>query len=206
MPTAEEFLSAYARHRGFMTSGMGQPDQSRAARYVLKDYVAGKLLYCDPPPTGDVDEHEFNAELYDVSHLPAKRQEAFVAAMEAASLEGGAGEDDDIISLADFIPAPQQGAKSKNLDKAFFRPPARSAGHLSKPFNHRYSEQGLQEMGPGAKPISARKMRTMLAMQQGIDPKDVELMSGKRHFKGGKKPKAKLRTGNNNKGVDEYGI
>ena len=201
-PTAEEFLSSYARHRGFMTSGMGQPDQSRAARYVLKDYVAGKLLYCDPPPTEDVDEHEFNAELYDVSHLPAKRQEAFVAAMEAASIN----DDDDMVSLADFVPAPQQGAKSKNLDKAFFKAPARSAGHISQPFNHRYSEQGRQQMGPGAKPISARKMRTMLAMEQGIDPKDVELMSGKRHFKGGKKPKAKLRTGNNNKGVDENGI
>lgn len=32
-----------------MTSN-GQPDQSRSARYVLKDYVNGKLLYCHSPP------------------------------------------------------------------------------------------------------------------------------------------------------------
>lgn len=28
----------------------GQPDQSRSARYVLKDYVTGRLLYCHAPP------------------------------------------------------------------------------------------------------------------------------------------------------------
>lgn len=28
----------------------GQPDQSRSARYVLKDYVNGRLLYCHAPP------------------------------------------------------------------------------------------------------------------------------------------------------------
>ncbi|XP_035764114.1 large subunit GTPase 1 homolog [Neolamprologus brichardi] len=48
-PTAEELLMAYGYMRGFMTSH-GQPDQSRSARYVLKDYVSGKLLHCHPPP------------------------------------------------------------------------------------------------------------------------------------------------------------
>ncbi|KAJ8277183.1 hypothetical protein GJAV_G00072320 [Gymnothorax javanicus] len=48
-PTAEELLMAYGYMRGFMTTH-GQPDQSRSARYVLKDYVSGKLLYCHPPP------------------------------------------------------------------------------------------------------------------------------------------------------------
>lgn len=37
-------------NRGFMTAN-GQPDQSRAARYILKDYVNGRLLYCAAPPT-----------------------------------------------------------------------------------------------------------------------------------------------------------
>uniref|UniRef100_A0A671RCJ9 Large subunit GTPase 1 homolog n=1 Tax=Sinocyclocheilus anshuiensis TaxID=1608454 RepID=A0A671RCJ9_9TELE len=48
-PTYEELLMAYGYMRGFMTAH-GQPDQSRSARYVLKDYVRGKLLYCHPPP------------------------------------------------------------------------------------------------------------------------------------------------------------
>ncbi|XP_068001734.1 large subunit GTPase 1 homolog isoform X2 [Melanerpes formicivorus] len=55
-PTAEELLTAYGSMRGFMTAH-GQPDQPRSARYVLKDYVSGKLLYCHPPP--GVDPNDF---------------------------------------------------------------------------------------------------------------------------------------------------
>ncbi|XP_055263453.1 large subunit GTPase 1 homolog [Moschus berezovskii] len=51
-PTAEELLTAYGCMRGFMTAH-GQPDQPRSARYILKDYVSGKLLYCHPPPGRD---------------------------------------------------------------------------------------------------------------------------------------------------------
>lgn len=51
-PTSEEFLTAYGYMRGFMTAH-GQPDQPRSARYILKDYVNGKLLYCHPPPGRD---------------------------------------------------------------------------------------------------------------------------------------------------------
>lgn len=49
-PFAEELLLAHAYNRGFMTAN-GQPDQSRAARKVLKDFVTGKLLFCCTPPT-----------------------------------------------------------------------------------------------------------------------------------------------------------
>ncbi|VEN51858.1 unnamed protein product [Callosobruchus maculatus] len=48
-PTAEEFLNSYAYSRGFMTAN-GQPDMARAARYILKDYMNGELLYCHAPP------------------------------------------------------------------------------------------------------------------------------------------------------------
>lgn len=48
-PTPSELLKAYGRIRGFMTVH-GSPDESRAARIILKDYVAGKLLYCHPVP------------------------------------------------------------------------------------------------------------------------------------------------------------
>ncbi|RUS69313.1 hypothetical protein EGW08_022930 [Elysia chlorotica] len=52
LPTAEELLFAYGGMRGFMTP-RGVPDAPRASRYVLKDYVKGKLLYCEPPPGVD---------------------------------------------------------------------------------------------------------------------------------------------------------
>lgn len=49
VPTPSELLKAYGRIRGFMTVH-GSPDESRAARIILKDYVSGKLLYCHPVP------------------------------------------------------------------------------------------------------------------------------------------------------------
>lgn len=53
-PTAYELLTAYATLRGFMTH-KGIPDYQRAARYILKDFVTGKLLHCEPPPGVDTD-------------------------------------------------------------------------------------------------------------------------------------------------------
>lgn len=29
----------------------GQPDNARAARYILKDFITGKLLFCNSPPS-----------------------------------------------------------------------------------------------------------------------------------------------------------
>ncbi|XP_014214238.1 large subunit GTPase 1 homolog [Copidosoma floridanum] len=56
-PLAEEILNAHAFNRGFMTQN-GQPDCSRSARYVLKDFIIGKLLYCVAPP--GYDQQEFH--------------------------------------------------------------------------------------------------------------------------------------------------
>ncbi|KAG7663005.1 uncharacterized protein J8A68_003474 [[Candida] subhashii] len=91
-PTARELLNAYARARGYMTQGFGSADEPRASRYILKDYVNGKLLYVNPPPkqTGD-DEwtiplleecREFNRELYNLHNLPETRQQQIMAAIQ----------------------------------------------------------------------------------------------------------------------------
>lgn len=184
IPTASELLSAYAKARGFTTQGVGQPDESRAARTVLKDYVNGKLLYVEPPP-GWGDGMDFNRELYDSEHLPAKRKAALTAAMGALDVDDGESTiDTEILALP-------KGAKSEKLDKAFFARDAGSAGHLKMPFSHKYTEQGkAQEQGP-AKQLSGRKARAMVALETGIDPQDVQIGSSKKHFKGGQKGRGK---------------
>ncbi|KAG8231861.1 hypothetical protein J437_LFUL011766 [Ladona fulva] len=54
-PTSEELLNSYGYMRGFMTP-RGIPDNARGARYVLKDFVNGRLLYCRAPPGYNQDE------------------------------------------------------------------------------------------------------------------------------------------------------
>lgn len=51
-PHADYTLLTVADNRGFMTQN-GQPDNPRSARYILKDFVKGKLLYCHAPPIHD---------------------------------------------------------------------------------------------------------------------------------------------------------
>lgn len=58
----------------------GQPDQSRSARYVLKDYVNGRLLYCHVPPGYKQDEfHTFAPRVrreISEDQLPSQQQRA----------------------------------------------------------------------------------------------------------------------------------
>lgn len=182
VPTGEEMLMAYAKARGFTRTGQGQPDESRAARYILKDYVKGKLLFCQPPP-GDIDPFEFNRELYDEGHLPEKRRNA-LAAMDSSIM-------DDQFSVADsdLSSTYEQGPKSTKLDGTFFGQGQGSSAHLRMPFNHKYSEQGTAS----GKQLSGRKQRTMVALEKDVDPKDVKLLTSKKHFKNGKKGNGKRR-------------
>jgi len=61
--SSEKLLTAYGTLRGFMTAG-GRPDQSRAARIILKDYVGGKLLFCEAPPGHKQENfHQFPLEI-----------------------------------------------------------------------------------------------------------------------------------------------
>lgn len=59
-PTAEEFLTTYCVARSMLASSSGVPDFQRAARIVIKEYAAGKLLYCHAPP--DFEDGVFQAE------------------------------------------------------------------------------------------------------------------------------------------------
>lgn len=184
VPTASEMLSSYAKARGFQTQGVGQPDESRAARAILKDYVKGKLLYVEPPPEYP-DSAEFNRELYDSEHLPAKRRAILLAALDAMDHPDDATVDTEIL-------AQPTGAKSKRLDKTFFARDAKNKGHMAMPFSYKYTEQGKEQSEvAGGRHLSGRKARTMVALETGMDPKDVRLGSSKKHFKGGAKKRAK---------------
>jgi large subunit GTPase 1 len=186
IPTASEILRAYARARGFSTQGLGQPDESRAARYILKDFVNGKLLFVHPPPSPEgvpaIDPNEFNEDLYDIAHLPPRRQ----AILAKTIVDVDADLDSEVSTLAsanvDTHALP--GQRSRNIDSGFFgTATGPSAGRMSVPFQHKYTEQGQQMR----KQLTGRKERMMIAMERGIDVSEVRSGSSKKHFKGNKK-------------------
>jgi len=93
IPTAQELLNAYARARGYMTQGFGSADEPRSARYILKDYVNGKLPYVHPPPNPDnspltqEERREFNKELYTIDSLSENRKEQIKHAIASKGLK-----------------------------------------------------------------------------------------------------------------------
>ncbi|KAK4983510.1 hypothetical protein LTR66_005122 [Elasticomyces elasticus] len=184
IPTGEEVLRAYATARGFSTQGLGQPDESRAARYVLKDYVKGKLLFCHPPPTDPpIDARYFNRELYESALLPQKRR-AVLGIQTEASITGS--EDPSLMDDLDSISLPiVQGPKTTYLDKKFFAA-GQGQGNMAMPFHHKYSEQG--------KELSGRKARVMAALEKDVDPQDLRLAGSKKHFKANKRIAKKVRS------------
>lgn len=62
--TAEDLLNAFGYMRGYMTP-RGLPDISRASRVICKDYINGKILYCEPPPSADKKLFHNNSKLAD---------------------------------------------------------------------------------------------------------------------------------------------
>ncbi|KAH3667206.1 hypothetical protein OGAPHI_002855 [Ogataea philodendri] len=91
-PNSHELLNAFARARGFMTQGFGSADESRAARYILKDYATGKLLFVEPPPNEDGSRRDeescrrFNEDLYTVQNLPEQRKQQVLNAIRDKNL------------------------------------------------------------------------------------------------------------------------
>lgn len=182
-PTGEEILRGYARARGFFTQGLGQPDESRAARYILKDYVKGKLLFCHPPPQEPpIDAKAFNRELYDPAYLTQKHHTHLpIFADSLADIENP-----NLLGDNGAFPLPAaQGSKGKRLDKAFFGP-GKADGGMIRPFHYKYSEQGKQ--------LTGRKLKTMTALEKGLDPAEVN-SNGKKHFKGNKRQKERSKAG-----------
>jgi large subunit GTPase 1 len=186
VPTSDEVLRAYAIARGFSTQGFGQPDESRAARYILKDYVKGKLLFCHPPPVDPpIDPRAFNRELYDINHLPEKRRQhlASVAGSSFTGTQDDASLMDDDLDMLPVNSAPMQGEKGKGMDKKFFGP-GQGMAKQNLPFHHKYSEQG--------KELSGRKLKQITALEKDVDVR--ELQNGKKHFKANKKRAKKIKT------------
>ena len=80
---------------------------------------------------------------------------------------------------------PVQGAKTQRMDKRFFGP-GQGMAKVNQPFHYKYSEQG--------KELSGRKAKMMAALEKDVDPKEMAMMGGKKHFKANKRRAKKVRS------------
>ena len=116
--------------RGFSRSGMGNPDEARAARYILKDYVNAKLLFCQPPP--DIPEDAFNEQTRQLALKRAagkKRAPTTHVGKNAFTFVPGLA--NPPIINGSILPAQGQGYKTRDLDRQFFHD---SSGLSARPY------------------------------------------------------------------------
>ncbi|KAJ3384105.1 hypothetical protein HDU84_003186 [Entophlyctis sp. JEL0112] len=133
----EQLCAAYAVNRGFKKAGQGNPDEARAARIILKDYVLGKLLFCHPPP-GDYDPVEFNIETYSGEEFFPKKKRAQtheVAGETADAISVSAVGSDDSESdddAPDNLTAADEANVNRSLDSTFFKTAKSTSGASMK--------------------------------------------------------------------------
>lgn len=70
-PLSSEFLRAYCASRGYVASS-GLPDETRAARIVLKDYIDGKLPHFELPPGLSKNEVGFGNMIHESDSYDSK--------------------------------------------------------------------------------------------------------------------------------------
>ena len=134
-PTAEELLGTYCVARSLLAPSSGVPDYYRASRVVLRDYVAGSLLYCHtPPPTGDEENKEWETKFHKETltttfrrQLKLREKLGLVETEEGdfrhkdslgigkGSSDMAAIEDDlDMLEMIDMIEKPNGGKRGKS--------------------------------------------------------------------------------------------
>ena len=193
--------------RGMTRASFGMPDTSRAARYVLKDYVNAKLLFAHPPPGIDVDEFmstsrerslaileaqfEAGRKRAPASHV-SKNADTYVAPAPDATGPGAdapGGRERQLTTASvrrDAASAPMRGGKEKAaaLDGVFFT----EAGPAPRPVLTGRNQGGdKQEGGLGYARNTSFPHQRMLGpdgmptMESGV--KTTGNRGGKKHFK-----------------------
>ena len=173
--------------RGFARSGMGNPDEARAARYILKDYVNAKLLYCHPPP--DTNAGVFNEETH------AHALQKFAGKKRAPTTHVRKNADTYVPTDTPTTNGePVQGYRSKAVDDKFFadgtglsaRPFVKGGGQFTRvrlyPHQNAVADDGSA--------LTGRRARIASVMANAADAHP-----GKKHHKKGKRVKQRSGKG-----------
>ena len=198
------FVRSLTRHfavaRGFARSGQGNPDEARAARYILKDYVNAKLLYCHPPP--GVPDHDFNDKTHALALQRSFRRKRAPITRVGKNADTYIGTAEDMSSAIGTIGSTQrtQGRKAHVVDESFF---SSSNGLSSRPFVQGTARNGQEFTRVKSYPhqnsvtndgqaLDGRRGRIAAALAAAGAEGQAR---GKKHFKGNKREKQRSGKG-----------
>jgi large subunit GTPase 1 len=131
------------------------PDTSRAARYVLKDYVNARLLYAQPPPGVDSDEFMKTsrdrtlAQLDDEFRNGRKRAPVTHVGKNADTFIAPAPSDDPILSVPSSSQMYERQSTSRQVKSTAASAPARSGKERAAALDGVF----FTEAGPAPRPV-----------------------------------------------------
>ncbi|TIA69255.1 hypothetical protein E3P91_03705 [Wallemia ichthyophaga] len=180
VPTAEELATAFAVARGFTRQGSsgGNPDEQRAARIILKDYINAKLVFCHPPPGVSADE--FNAAM-------RRRLQARARALGRRLIGSEQGK----------VQSMKGASHARSLDHTFFQKnPAKLTPTLAGKAAEQHGDFSRVNMYPhqGIVADDGTLLKGRKAKQAMADA-GIDVASSKKHFKGGKRVKKRSGAG-----------
>ncbi|KAE8705776.1 GTPase LSG1-2 [Hibiscus syriacus] len=127
-PLASEFLRAYCASRGYVASS-GLPDETRAARQILKDYIDGKLPHYEiPPGMSDEDGREDDGkpsltEVHDSD--PSDVEESLENGIETTPVSEHVLDDLSSFDLANGLASKKVTVKKSNASHKHHKNPQR---------------------------------------------------------------------------------
>ncbi|XP_022729095.1 LOW QUALITY PROTEIN: GTPase LSG1-2-like [Durio zibethinus] len=127
-PQASEFLRAYCASRGYVASS-GLPDETRAARQILKDYIDGKLPHYEIPPVmsdGFGEEDDGKSSLSDVKNSDASDvEDSMEDVSEATPVSEHVLDDLSSFDLANGLSSKKATVKKSNASHKHHKKPQR---------------------------------------------------------------------------------
>ncbi|KAJ2603081.1 hypothetical protein GGF40_000075 [Coemansia sp. RSA 1286] len=202
IPTAEELLTSYAAARGMFKGGEGNPDEARAARVLLKDYVAGKLIYCHPPPSWPADS-DFNVDHYSPQAVSRRtRHLVETAAADGSSEFTVRHAASDRVNVQKAI-ATSGSVRVDALDARFFSTGAALQTAQRKAGTHQVKQgRGFAQMQVG---VAARSQIGADGQARGVSAVDAARMAAQEQMASrGKKQHKKKRPGKQRSGQGVY--
>ncbi|KAE8727192.1 GTPase LSG1-2 [Hibiscus syriacus] len=127
-PLASEFLRAYCASRGYVASS-GLPDETRAARQILKDYIDGKLPHYETPPDmsdedgGEDDGKPSSTEVHESD--PSDVEESLENGIETTPVSEHVLDDLSSFDLANGLASKKATVKKSNASHKHHKKPQR---------------------------------------------------------------------------------
>ncbi|XP_030503908.2 GTPase LSG1-2 [Cannabis sativa] len=153
-PLAAELLRSYCASRGYVASS-GLPDETRAARQMLKDYIDGKLQHYQLPP-GMTDDEEDNvgtsSDTSDVENTPADKNN------NAPNLENVL-EDLNSFDMANGLTSKKGTAKKPRAPHKLHKKPQRNKNRTWRVGND--NDDGMPVVRVFQKPVNAGSLKTV---------------------------------------------